>query len=81
MARRLKVFGGNFGGRWRAIMAATSFAEFTRATRITREYGAETQNPDELAQAMGSPGTLYLRPYDRKLDQTWVARLRADRQS
>jgi len=62
-------------------MAAPSFAEFTRATRITREYGAETQNPAELAQAMGSPGSVYIRPFDRKLDQSWVPQPRADRQS
>jgi len=74
MPRKLKVYGGNLGGQWRAIMACGSFAEFTRATRISRDYGCETGNAKELAQAMTSPGTVFVRPYDRRLDQAWKVR-------
>jgi hypothetical protein len=77
----VKVYGGNLGGRWRAIMAASSMAEFTRATRITRDHAAETGNLEEITQAMSSPGTLFTKPYQLQEPQVWTPKLRLDRTS
>lgn len=59
----LKVYGGNLAGRWRAILACRSFAEFQRATHVHRDFGCETGNAEEIAQAMSAPGTLFIRSY------------------
>jgi len=75
----LKVFGGNLSGRWRAIMACRSFAEFNRATRIDRDFACETHNAAEIAQAMSAPGTLFIRSYaGAERANPWVERRRDD---
>jgi hypothetical protein len=75
----LRVYGGNLGGRWRAILACRSFAEFHRATRITRDFGCETHSAEEIAQAMTAPGRLFIRSYSgpEKLNP-WIVRERDD---
>lgn len=77
--RRLRVYGGNLVGEFRAIMACKSFAEFTRATRITREYGCETGNAEEIAKAMSEPGKLFVRSYRANFTNgPWAERERDD---
>ena len=77
--RRLKVYGGNLGGRWRAILACHSFAEFNRATRISRDFACETGNAEEIAQAMSVPGRLFIRAYGgAEKANPWVERERDD---
>ncbi|QAY16142.1 hypothetical protein SEA_SONALI_30 [Arthrobacter phage Sonali] len=52
----------------RNIIAATSIAELVRLAGIPRsEYkwsGSTTGNPEEVAQAMSKPGTMFWRPLD-----------------
>lgn len=74
MRRRLKVYGGNWIGLWRAIIACSSMAEFTRATRISREFGCETGNADEISRAMSEPGIVFTRPLDHRMPQVWTPR-------
>ena len=78
--RRLKVYGGNLGGRWRAILACHSFAEFNRATRISRDFASETGNAEEIAQAMTAPGRLFVRAFwpGPKKANPWIERERDD---
>jgi hypothetical protein len=55
------------------------FAEFNRATRITREYAGETGNREEVEKAMSSPGTLFVKPYKGACPANpWEVRERAD---
>jgi hypothetical protein len=61
--RRVRVYGGNLGGRWRAILACHSFAEFNRATHISRDFACETHSAEEITQAMTAPGRLFIRAY------------------
>ena len=79
MPRRLKVYGGNLGGQWRAILACRSFAEFHRATRISRDFASETGNAGEIAQAMTAPGRLFVRAYAGiEKNNPWIERERDD---
>jgi hypothetical protein len=76
---RLKVYGGNLGGRWRAILACRSFAEFNRATRISRDFACETGNAEEIAQATSKPGILFVRSYvGAEKSNPWIERQRDD---
>lgn len=59
--RKLKVYGGNLDGRHRVIMACHSFKEFSAITRVGRDFGCETGNPEEVTQAMSEPGTSFKR--------------------
>lgn len=77
---KLKVVGGNWGGRFRAILACRSIAEFVRATRISREYACETGNREEIEKAMSAPGTLFLKPYSGSYaGNEWESHERYDR--
>jgi hypothetical protein len=79
MTASAKVYGGNLAGRWRAILACRSFAEFNRATGISRDFACETRNREEIAQAMSKPGTLFVRHYTRaEKDNPWTERERDD---
>jgi hypothetical protein len=82
LTARFKVYGGNLAGRWRAILACRSFAEFNRATGISRDFGCETGNAAEITQAMAAPGTLFVRslalPVLPNKDNPWIQRKRDD---
>lgn len=79
MARKLKVYGGNYGGRHRAIMACSSMAEFMRATGIGRDYMEETGNAAEIAQAMSDPGQPFIQPMSLPHSREWLPLALRDR--
>lgn len=64
VARKLKVFGGMLDGRRRTIVAATNMNEAARLWGVSRHYvsryATETFNKEELALALGSPGTVFV---------------------
>lgn len=60
---RMKVYSGNLGGQREAIMACSSLKEFFAATGISRDYGGETGNPEQIAQAMSAPGVPFARGF------------------
>lgn len=74
MARKLKVYGANHHGTHRVIVAATSRAAALLAynaaglcftAHYLREFCSETGNPEEVALATESPGTVF------KADARW----------
>lgn len=60
VSRKLKVYGFNFDGRERRIVAATSAVEAARLAGSTvgriRKYGCVTGNKAEISIAMSTPG-------------------------
>jgi hypothetical protein len=59
--RRLKVYCGNYDGRYEVIMACHSFREFQAETRINRNYGHEIGTVEEVQKAMSEPGVKFKR--------------------
>lgn len=63
----LKVFGVNFDGRNRRIVAAPSQAAAARLTGVSphsfRQYGGETGNAEEIAVALQEPGVVWSRGF------------------
>lgn len=74
---RLKVYRGNLDGRREAIMACSSLKEFFAATGISRDYGGETWNAEQVAQAMSMPGVPFARGFYTN-DGPWVMISRRD---
>jgi hypothetical protein len=60
MSRKQKVYGFNFDGKERRIVAATSFVEAAKLAGSTvarvRKYGCVTGNTVEISIAMSTPG-------------------------
>ena len=75
-ARKLKVYQGNLDGRHEAVMACYSYKEFYAATRINRDYGMETSNPEQVEQAMSEPGTIFKRHMTLR-DAKWIVHRKA----
>lgn len=61
--RAIKVFGVNYDGRHRRIVAATSMTAAAINMGIKayhmREYGSETGDPEEVSLAMLEPGVVW----------------------
>lgn len=66
---RLKVYGCNEDGRYRAIVAATSQKAAAELIGISvnhlREYGSQTGNAKEIEIAMRRPGMVWRRHMSR----------------
>lgn len=65
MAKRLKVYGGSYRGRYRAIIAAHNAQEVADAlgnasAYYVRGYWSVTGNAGEIAAAMAQPGVLLI---------------------
>lgn len=67
MSRKLKVYGVNFDGKTRRIVAATSRAAAARLIGTTSshiaQHGCETNNAVEVELAMRNPGKVWAIPY------------------
>lgn len=63
MKRALKVFGGNYDGRHRLIMATTSKTRFCLLTGCKGSHTSETANVIEVPLAMRWPETPFLKKY------------------
>lgn len=66
--RQLKVFGGNYNGQYRVILAATSKTAFFRDSGAGPGYGCETANPVEVTTALVEPGVIFAMRYS---DNVW----------
>lgn len=69
--RRLKVYAGNYDGRRTVVMACYSFREFQKATRVSRDYGCETGNTEDVRQALSEPGVRFVRPITAAPGTPW----------
>ena len=69
MSRKLKVYGINYDGRTRRIVAATSRAAAARLIGAKPHHmtqnGSETWNTDEVRIAMREPGKVWAHSYSR----------------
>lgn len=70
MARRLKVYGGSYFGKSRAIIAAHNAQEVADALGNTsayyvRGYWSVTGNAGEIAAAMAKPGVMLIATDER----------------
>lgn len=63
MTRALKVFGGNYDGQHRLIMATTSKTRFCLLTGCKGSHTSETANVIEVPLAMASPEIPFLKKY------------------
>ncbi len=63
MSRVLKVYGGNYNGLQRRVVAATSGARAAMLVGITmshfRNFFCETGDDEEVAVALRKPGTVF----------------------
>lgn len=70
----LKVYGVNFDGRSRRVVASTTQAAAARLTGVSphrfRQYGGETGNAEEIAVAMREPGVVWSRGF--AMGSEWV---------
>jgi hypothetical protein len=69
MTKRLKVYGGSYMGRHRAIIAAHNAQEVADAlgnasAYYVRGYWSVTGNAEEIAMAMARPGILLIERSD-----------------
>lgn len=64
---KLKVYGVNYDGRTRRIVAATSQKKAAELTGVSfysfSNYGCETGNKEEIEIAMKNPGTVWSQGY------------------
>lgn len=59
----LKVFGGNWCGKQRRIVATTSKTKASSLMDISNDYFCETGNKVELEKAMAEPGVVFFYSY------------------
>jgi hypothetical protein len=71
---KLKVYGVNYNGVQRRIVAATSMRKAAVAIGTgyghARKYGCETGNQEEIALAMREPGVVWSKAY--RMGSEWV---------
>lgn len=68
MTERLKVYGGNYDGRRRGLIAAKNQKEAAAIAHSSvygfRQFWSETHNHEEIATALQRPRTLLLRLFN-----------------
>lgn len=75
-AARLKIYGTNWCGTHRAIVAARSQKEacelFGCSLSDFRDFGSQSSNEEEGELALSSPRTVFLRSYSGCTKQPWI---------
>lgn len=68
MTKAPRVYGGNWCGTHRMILACNSISAFSAATKIHSAFVSQTGNVEEVTKALSNPGTIFRRANSGK---TW----------